>query len=113
MPRALRHVALSISFLSGSGLRSWLTIGYPNRSSFIHGLAYASPLNTQGGRRMRESRLYGSLRGRSEMSVPTAIAIWAKYGVHRDPAMYERLVRISHWTVADVLRERNFAQEAS
>jgi FMN phosphatase YigB (HAD superfamily) len=40
-------------------------------------------------------------------------AIWAKYGVHRDPAMYERLVRISHWTDADVLRERNFAQEAS
>src|SRR5260370_6732758 len=40
-------------------------------------------------------------------------AIWARYGVHRDPAMYERLVRISHWTDADVLRERNFAQEAS
>jgi FMN phosphatase YigB (HAD superfamily) len=39
-------------------------------------------------------------------------AIWAKYGVRRDPAMYERLVRISHWTEADVLRERNFAQEA-
>jgi FMN phosphatase YigB (HAD superfamily) len=40
-------------------------------------------------------------------------AIWARYGVHRDPAMYERLVRISHWTDADILRERNFAQEAS
>jgi hypothetical protein len=40
-------------------------------------------------------------------------AIWARYGVHRDPAMYERLVRISHWTHEDILRERNFAQEAS
>jgi FMN phosphatase YigB (HAD superfamily) len=40
-------------------------------------------------------------------------AIWAKYGVHRDPEMYERLIRISHWTDADVFRERNFAHEAS
>ena len=40
-------------------------------------------------------------------------AIWAKYGVHRDPAMYDRLVRISHWTEEDIVRERNFAQEAS
>ena len=39
-------------------------------------------------------------------------AIWARYGVHRDREMYERLVRISHWTDADVLRERNFAEEA-
>lgn len=40
-------------------------------------------------------------------------AIWAKYGVRRDPAMYNRLVRISHWTEEDIARERNFAQEAS
>ncbi len=40
-------------------------------------------------------------------------AIWAKYGVRRDPAMYNRLVRISHWTEEDIVRERNFAQEAS
>jgi FMN phosphatase YigB (HAD superfamily) len=40
-------------------------------------------------------------------------AIWAKYGVRRDPAMYDRLVRISHWTEEDIVRERNFAQEAS
>lgn len=40
-------------------------------------------------------------------------SIWAKYGVHSDPAMYERLVRISHWTDQDILRERNFAEEAS
>jgi phosphoglycolate phosphatase-like HAD superfamily hydrolase len=40
-------------------------------------------------------------------------AIWARYGVNRDPAMYESLIRISHWTNHDILRERNFAQEAS
>jgi FMN phosphatase YigB (HAD superfamily) len=40
-------------------------------------------------------------------------AIWAKYGVHRDPAMYEKLVRISHWTDADIARERDFVQQAS
>jgi len=40
-------------------------------------------------------------------------AIWAKYGVRRDPAMYEKLVRISHWTGADIARERNFSQQAS
>jgi len=40
-------------------------------------------------------------------------AIWARYGVHRDPAKYESLIRISHWTDEDILRERNFAQEAS
>jgi phosphoglycolate phosphatase len=40
-------------------------------------------------------------------------AIWAKYGVRRDPVMYNKLVRISHWTEEDIVRERNFAQEAS
>src|SRR6185437_11556126 len=44
-----------------------------NRSSFILGRAIASPLPTQGGSRMRESRLYGSVRGaRDETRVPTA-----------------------------------------
>jgi FMN phosphatase YigB (HAD superfamily) len=40
-------------------------------------------------------------------------SIWAKYGVRRDPAMYERLVRISHWTDHDIKRERDFAAEAA
>lgn len=40
-------------------------------------------------------------------------SIWAKYGVRRDPEMYERLVRISHWTDDDIRRERDFAAEAS
>jgi FMN phosphatase YigB (HAD superfamily) len=40
-------------------------------------------------------------------------AVWAKYGVRRDPAMYEMLIRISHWTDAEIARERDFAQEAS
>jgi phosphoglycolate phosphatase len=40
-------------------------------------------------------------------------AIWAKYGVRRDPAMYEKLVRISHWTGDDIARERDFGQQAS
>lgn len=41
------------------------------------------------------------------------LAIWAKYGVRRDPDMYEQLVRISHWTDEDIRRERNFANEAA
>ncbi|HWW46859.1 MAG TPA: HAD family hydrolase [Xanthobacteraceae bacterium] len=41
------------------------------------------------------------------------LAIWAKYGVPRDPEMYEQLVRISHWTDEDIKRERNFANEAA
>ncbi|MGY3130146.1 FMN phosphatase YigB (HAD superfamily) [Bradyrhizobium sp. USDA 4501] len=41
------------------------------------------------------------------------LAIWAKYGVRRDPEMYEQLVRISHWTDEDIRRERNFANEAA
>jgi len=57
-----------------SRLRSWPKIGSRNRIPSIHGLKYASPLRTQGGSRMRESRTYGSVRGRSAMSVPTAIA---------------------------------------
>jgi hypothetical protein len=40
-------------------------------------------------------------------------SIWAKYGVRRNPEMYERLVRISHWTEDDIKRERDFAAEAS
>jgi hypothetical protein len=36
-------------------------------------IRHTSPSLTQGGSRMRESRLYGSVRGRSAMSVPTAI----------------------------------------
>src|SRR3984893_12072262 len=47
----------------GSGSRGWPKTGSPNRSSFIHGRKYASPSRTQGGSRMRESRLYGSVRG--------------------------------------------------
>jgi phosphoglycolate phosphatase len=34
------------------------------------------------------------------------LAIWAKYGASPTRRDYERLVRISHWTAADVARER-------
>jgi hypothetical protein len=46
-----------------------------------------SPSRTQGGSRMRESRTYGSVRGRSTMSVPTAIAALAMTvpSCHRPP----------------------------
>src|ERR1700738_4910235 len=47
----------------GSGSRGWPKTGSPNRSSFIHGRKYASPSRTQVVSRMRESRLYGSVRG--------------------------------------------------
>jgi FMN phosphatase YigB (HAD superfamily) len=39
-------------------------------------------------------------------------AVWAKYGAHTDREMYERLIRISHWTVEDIQREKNYAVEA-
>jgi hypothetical protein len=51
-----------------------------NRATVSQGLErirQVSPLNTQGGSRMRENRLYGSVRGCSEMSVPTAIGAHA------------------------------------
>lgn len=42
----------------------------------------------------------------------SCFAIWAKYGAHTDQQMYNRLIRISHWTEADIQRERNYAAEA-
>jgi phosphoglycolate phosphatase-like HAD superfamily hydrolase len=39
-------------------------------------------------------------------------AIWAKYGVHRDKPMYDKLIRISHWTKEDIRREEDYAAEA-
>jgi FMN phosphatase YigB (HAD superfamily) len=39
-------------------------------------------------------------------------AVWARYGAHTDTAMYQRLVRISHWTPDDVKKEQNYAEEA-
>ncbi|WP_082613636.1 HAD family hydrolase [Bosea sp. Root483D1] len=39
-------------------------------------------------------------------------AVWAKYGTHTDREMYEKLVRISHWTQSDIDREKNYAVEA-
>ncbi|OSJ19973.1 hypothetical protein BST63_00440 [Bradyrhizobium canariense] len=39
-------------------------------------------------------------------------AVWAKYGAHTDRSMYDRLIRISHWTADDIRREKNYATEA-
>lgn len=39
-------------------------------------------------------------------------AIWAAYGSEHSPAMYEALVRISHWTPEEVERERQLRNEA-
>src|SRR5580700_7168719 len=47
----------------GGGWRGWLTTGCRNRKSFIPGRNSASPSDTRGGSRMRESRTYGSVRG--------------------------------------------------
>ena len=47
----------------GRGSRGWPMTGSPNRGYFILGRTSASPSNTQGGSRMRESRTYGSVRG--------------------------------------------------
>jgi len=37
-----------------------------------------------------------------------AFAIWAAYGAHPAPSLYEQLVRVSHWTAEDVEREKSF-----
>jgi|SRR5579872_5750001 len=39
-------------------------------------------------------------------------AIWAAYGSQHDKNQYDLLVRISHWTTADVQREKRLAQAA-
>jgi phosphoglycolate phosphatase-like HAD superfamily hydrolase len=39
-------------------------------------------------------------------------AIWAAYGAHHDPATYDALVRISHWTTEEVEREISLRNEA-
>lgn len=39
-------------------------------------------------------------------------SIWAKYGAHTDPNMYQRLIRISHWTEEDIRREKHYLSEA-
>ena len=37
---------------------------------------------------------------------------WAKYGSRVDPELYRKLVRISHWTETDILRERQLSENA-
>lgn len=39
-------------------------------------------------------------------------SVWAKFGAHTDKVMYEKLIRISHWTTADIEREKNYSEEA-
>jgi len=66
-----------------------------NRATVSQGLErirQVSPLNTQGGSRMRENRLYGSVRG---ASVPTAIGAHAPRsgGAVSVPSPIRRLCR--------------------
>lgn len=39
-------------------------------------------------------------------------AIWAAYGAEHNPALYNALVRVSHWTPEEVARERRLSDEA-
>jgi phosphoglycolate phosphatase len=39
-------------------------------------------------------------------------AIWAKYGAFHQQEEYEKLVRVSHWTEQDVMRERELKERA-
>jgi phosphoglycolate phosphatase-like HAD superfamily hydrolase len=39
-------------------------------------------------------------------------SIWAEYGSKHDHGLYNQLVRISHWTPAEVARERKLTEEA-
>lgn len=40
-------------------------------------------------------------------------SVWAKYGEVTDSSMYEKLVRVSHWTSEDIAREKHFRDLAS
>jgi FMN phosphatase YigB (HAD superfamily) len=40
-------------------------------------------------------------------------SIWAKYGASRDPRLFEQLVRISHWSDADIARETQLLERAA
>ncbi len=53
-----------------NGLRSCPTTSSQNPASFTPGRASASPLNTRGGSRIREIRMYGSVRGASSNGSP-------------------------------------------
>ena len=39
-------------------------------------------------------------------------AIWAEYGTRHDPEDYARLVRVTHWTAEDVIREERLKRES-
>jgi FMN phosphatase YigB (HAD superfamily) len=40
-------------------------------------------------------------------------AIWAQYGVFSDEEMYSKLVKVSHWSSEDIIRERRLALDAA
>lgn len=40
------------------------------------------------------------------------LAIWAKYGIAHQKSEYEQLVRVTHWSAADVTREKELAKDA-
>lgn len=40
------------------------------------------------------------------------VSAWARYGVAIDPDLWERLVRVTHWTEADVEREKELRENA-
>jgi FMN phosphatase YigB (HAD superfamily) len=42
----------------------------------------------------------------------SVFSIWAAYGAQHDPQLYEKLVRISHWTADEVARELQLKEEA-
>lgn len=39
-------------------------------------------------------------------------SVWAKYGSSHQAGLYEKLVRITHWTSADVIREKELREKA-
>jgi FMN phosphatase YigB (HAD superfamily) len=41
------------------------------------------------------------------------VAVWAKYGTDYDPALWNILVRVTHWTAEDVRREEQLRERAS
>ncbi len=85
--------AAEASATSSHGPRSigWRNAGSQDRVSFIHGQAYASPSNTQGGSRMRECCTYGSERGAPSNGRP-----------YRDPTLTRTLCRAPQSSVSAI-----------
>ena len=82
-------------------------------------LAIPTPINRKIGLIMTPTTNANPVRSKPLTSRDVLMAkktgvfsIWAAYGANHDPNEYEKLVRITHWTPADVKKEKRLQKEA-